>query len=418
MRATQQFLLITYFFAEFATAAPLSDLLADAFERNPDVRAAQLAWRASIEAVPQASSLPDPMLGFDYFGENVETRVGPQEWRAGISQSFPFPGTLAQAGEVASRESRIQELAYQIVVRDTIVDLKLSYFELLYLRGAITITQHNQALLQHILQLANARYALEKAKLQDVLKAQSQLAQLGYDLILLRELEVVETAKLNALLDRPTDAEIGELVFPELRSPQLDPKAVEEAALNGRQEIEMARARVDKLEATVELAHMKNRPSFSINAMHIETGEARFGSVSDSGKDPWVLGVAVSLPIWRDRNEARVAEAELNAESASLKQSGLENKTRAALKSLLFRLENARRLTLLYQNTLIPQAKAAMAVAEQWHDGESADVSGLLETQSVWLNFNLARLRALVDHQQYVARLERLVGGKLPEVTP
>jgi hypothetical protein len=45
-------------------------------------------------------------------------------------------------------------------------------------------------------------------------------------------------------------------------------------------------------------------------------------------------------------------------------------------------------------------------------------VSGLLETQSVWLNFNLARLRALVDHQQYVARLERLVGGKLPEVTP
>ena len=56
-----------------------------------------------------------------------------------------------------------------------------------------------------------------------------------------------------------------------------------------------------------------------------------------------------------------------------------------------------------------------MEVAEQWHDGEVKDVSGLLETQGVWLNFNLARLRAVTDYQQYLAKLERVVGGPLPE---
>ena len=124
--------LLALLIAEFATAAPvtLPELLSEAFERNPDVRAAQLAWRASIDAIPEATSLPDPMIRFDYFGENVETRVGPQKSRVGVSQGFPFPGTLRQAGEVASRESRLQQLGYEIAVRDLIVDLKVSYFEL------------------------------------------------------------------------------------------------------------------------------------------------------------------------------------------------------------------------------------------------------------------------------------------------
>ena len=45
--------LLALLIAEFATAAPvtLPELLSEAFERNPDVRAAQLAWRASIDAI-------------------------------------------------------------------------------------------------------------------------------------------------------------------------------------------------------------------------------------------------------------------------------------------------------------------------------------------------------------------------------
>jgi len=412
--------LLALLIAEFATAAPvtLPELLSEAFERNPDVRAAQLAWRASIDAIPEATSLPDPMIRFDYFGKNVETRVGPQKSRVGVSQGFPFPGTLRQAGEVASRESRLQQLGYEIAVRDLIVDLKVSYFELWYLRGAATITQQNQDLLQHSLQLATARYATDKAKLLDVLKAQSQLAQLSYDLIVVRELQEIEQTKINALQDYPSDREVGDLVFPELHSPQFDAAAVEKAALAGRQEILMAQAKVGKLEAAVDLASLKNRPTFGVNAMYIDTGEASFGNFPDSGKDPWLVGVTMSLPIWHDRNERRVAKAELVAESATLRQNGLENKTRVAVKSALFRLENARRLTQLYQRTLIPQAKAAMEVAEQWHDGDTPDLSGFLETQSVWLNFNLAYLRALADYHQYLARLEGLVGGKLPEASP
>ena len=90
----------------------------------------------------------------------------------------------------------------------------------------------------------------------------------------------------------------------------------------------------------------------------------------------------------------------------------LEDETQVALQKVYFRLENARRLVELYETTLIPQAGAAIEVAETWHQEGPKSIAGFLETQSVWLNFNLARLRAITDYQQNVVRLEKLVGER------
>ena len=395
----------------------LAEMLQLGATRNPGIAAARARWQATIETIPQARSLPDPMVVIDYFGRSVETRVGPQEYRVALSQSFPWPGTLAQAGEVAAAAVRSRQLAYDAAIRDFIVELKLHYHELVYLRGAMGITAQNEALLGHILAVTNTRYAAGEASLNDVLKGQSQLAQLGYDLVLLRELEQVEIAAINALLDRPTETPIGDLTMPPVVFVRPTLAAIEAQALANRQEIGMAAADVNKAEEAIALAKLKNRPSFTVNASRIETGEAVM-PVRGSGDDPWTIGVGVSIPIWGSRNRSRVREAEFNRDAAVNDQRVVENATRSQVKAVYFRLENARRLVELYEKSLIPQAAQAMAVAEQWNDGKARDVSGFLETQGVWLNFTLARLRAVVDYQQYTARMERLLGGPMPQPEP
>ena len=395
-----------------AEGTDLPGLIRLAVERNPGIKAARAEWRAAIEELPQATALPDPMVQFDYFGANVETRVGPQEYRYGVSQAFPFPGTLRQAVQVASGEVRIKRTQYDRAARDLVVDLKLSYHELVYLRKAQEITRQNQELLNHILKAANTRFTQGKAKLSDVLKAQSQLAQLSYDLVLLRELEQVEAATVNALLDLPTASEIGEVRTPPTAVLTLSVEQLEHLALTRRQEVEIAEGMAEKSREQIRLTKLRNRPKFTLSAMRIETGEADM-AVEDSGKDAWLVGLGVSIPLWSGRNRSRVRQAELLHEAAESRKRVVQNQTRADVKSVYFRLENARRLIELYEKSLIPQAKQAMEVAEQWHDGEVNDVSGFLETQGVWLNFNLARLRAVTDYQQYLARLERLVGGSL-----
>jgi outer membrane protein TolC len=392
----------------------LPELLRLGINRNPAIDAARNEWAATIEQLPQVTALPDPMIRFDYFLENVETRIGPQECRYGLSQAFPYPGTLAQAGAVVEQAVRIKHTQYDRAIRDFIVDLKLSYHEITYLRGAMVITAQNQDLLNHILKIMNARYAEGKAKLNDVLKAQSQLAQLSYDVILLRELEQVETAKINVLLDLPTATPLGEAALPPLEVVSLPIDEIEAAALAGRQEIEIAAGNVGKTKEEIRLAALQNRPKFTVSTMRIATGDAAMPNVGDSGNDAWLVGVGLSLPLWREKNRSRVRQAELIHEAALSSHRVVENQTRAGVRSVYFRLENARRLIELYEKSLIPQAEQAMKMAEQWHGSDVKDSSAFLETQGVWLNFNLARLRAATDYQQYKARLERIVGGRIP----
>ena len=105
-------------------------------------------------------------------------------------------------------------------------------------------------------------------------------------------------------------------------------------------------------------------------------------------------------------------------EAASDDLRAMAAETRAMVRKTYFAARNAMRLVDLYEKTLIPQAKQAMQVAEAWNVDKEKNLSGLLETQSTWLNFNLARLRAMTDYQQSLSRLERLAGGLLMATPP
>ena len=397
----------------FAETLELPNLIRVAIARSPKIRAAKARWLATIEQYPQVTALPDPMFMYGYYVRNVETRVGPQRHRLSFSQTFPYPGTLDAAGAVVKKAIEIERVKYEQVIRDLIVELKLSYHELAYLQRAVELTQQNRELVASILTIATARYAEGKATLNDVLKAQSQLAQLEYDFILLEELQRVEHANIRGILSIPSSATLGATVrvaYQPLGVPLTD---VEKQALSKRQELRIAGLRIEKATEGIALAELQTKPMLKFDLMAIETGKALMIDAPDSGKDPFTISFGVTIPWSSLKNSSKVREAQQNREAFTENKHSLEDETKVALRKVYFRLENARRLVELYETTLIPQAGAAIEVAEEWHQEGPKSIIGFLETQGVWLNFNLARLRAIADYQQNLARLEQLVGGKI-----
>ena len=404
--------------AQFAETLELPSLIEVAVARNPKITAAKARWQATIEQYPQVTALPDPMFMYGYYMRSVETRVGPQRHRVSFSQTFPYPGTLDAAGEVVKKAIEIERVKHEQVIRDLIVELKLSYHELAYLQRAVELTQQNHDLIASILTIATARYAEGKATLNDVLKAQSQLAQLEYDLILLKELQLVEHANINGILSIPSTTPLGAtvpVVYEPLDVTLLD---IEKQALSKRQELRIAELAVEKATEGIALAELRIKPMLKLDLMTIETGKSLMLDAPDSGKNPFTIGFGVTIP-WSDlKNSSKVREAEKKRDVVTANKRVLEDQTRVALQKVYFRLENARRLIELYETTLIPQAGAAIEAAETWHQEGPKSIMGFLETQSVWLNFNLARLRAITDYQQNIARLEQLVGGKIDDSHP
>ena len=401
--------------ALFSETLELPNLIQVAVARNPKVKTAKARWQATIEQYPQVTALPDPVFMYGYFLRNVETRVGPQRHRVSFSQAFPYPGTLDAAGEVVKKAIEIESVKHEQVIRDLIVTLKLSYHELTYLQRAVELTRQNHELVTSILMTATARYAEGKVALNDVLKAQSQLAQLEYDLILLEELQRVEHANIKGILSVPSTTQLGATVpvaYEPLNATLAD---VEKQALAKRQELRIAKLTIEKATKGIALAELQTKPMFKFDLMTIETGKALMFDTPGSGKNPFSIGVGVTIPWSSLKNSSKVREAQQNREVTTAKKHSLEDETKVALHKIYFRLENARRLVELYETTLIPQAGAAIETAETWHQEGPKSITGFLETQSVWLNFNLARLRAIADYQLNVTRLEQLVGGKIDD---
>ena len=85
-------------------AATLTDVLAYAFRSNAELEMAYFEWAAALARVPQAVSLPDPALSYEYLFSAEKM----QRWdrtTLGITQMIPYPGKLTGAGRVALAET-------------------------------------------------------------------------------------------------------------------------------------------------------------------------------------------------------------------------------------------------------------------------------------------------------------------------
>ena len=83
----------------------IDEYLAYASHNSPALRSAYYRWSSRSEMIPSVSSLPDPVLTYTWFGESVETRVGPQRQRFGVRQPIPWFGTLGLRGDVTREEA-------------------------------------------------------------------------------------------------------------------------------------------------------------------------------------------------------------------------------------------------------------------------------------------------------------------------
>ena len=399
-------------------AIDLAELIRMAAKHNPRLGAARSRWLAARERPTQARALPDPMLTYTEMLEPIQTRVGPLERSVQLMQPIPFPGKLSAAGAVATEQARVKELEYHIALRDVVAEVKVSYAELVYLNRAIAIVEQNQKLAQLLSEKAAAAYAKQGGEqtdtltLFDTLKAQSSLAQLAYDKITLEELRKAEEVKINSLLSRRPEWAVGKprpLAFRPLAASQDDLFRIARAR---RQEIQAAVHKIRGAQHASRLARLSQVPDFSIGVQYSFIGDAA-GPVSGSGDDAVGLRLGFSLPIWGHKNRAKQAEACYLERAARHEKRAATDDVMARISKVYFRLQNAERLVRLYDGSLIPQAEQALKIAEQWHDTGRDTYGRLLEARMVWLNFQLASQRALVDYEQMIARLEQLVGISL-----
>ncbi|MCK5175524.1 MAG: TolC family protein, partial [Planctomycetes bacterium] len=193
---------------ELNESATLQDYLAYAALSNPGLEAAFNRFKAALEEVPQAKALPDPRFNYQYFIQEVETRVGPQRQSYGIAQMFPWFGKLDLKGDIAAQAANAARQRYEAAKLKLFFEVKDAYYEYYYLEKSIAVTKENVNLIKHLESVARSRYEAGAAAHPDVIRAQVELGKVDDRHRTLIDLRRPIVARLNAALNRPVDADI------------------------------------------------------------------------------------------------------------------------------------------------------------------------------------------------------------------
>jgi cobalt-zinc-cadmium efflux system outer membrane protein len=352
----------------------LADLIDQAYAHNPSIQQAREAWRATVENYRVTTGYPDPQLMVTWFPEPIETRLGPQDWNAQISQMIPFPGKLSKAGELVAADARIARLKLDMAIKETLLAVQESYYELWYIRQAKTVTGQNARLLEHLRKISETAHADNRATLTDVVKAQSQTGQLQYDALLLEELEQTEITRLNGLLNRSPEAAVGQLETPTLAPLAADVETIYGLAEANQEDILMAQVGVDKGDTKVSLARFQNLPDFKVGLFYAGIGEPDVPvQPRDAGRDAIGLQAGISIPLWFGRNNSRVDKAMAENPWPGRKRSCVSMPSEPRSAPSISRPAMPSGSSACMSTDLVPQAARSMEIAEVWYrEGESS----------------------------------------------
>jgi outer membrane protein TolC len=369
-------------------SATLDEYLAYAALNNPGLEAAFNRWKAALERVPQVKSLPDPRFTYRYFIREVETRVGPQEQGLGLSQMFPWFGKLELRGGVAAEAAEAARQQYENEKLQLFFEVKDAFYEYYYLGRAIDVVNENYELVEYLESVARARYKTAAAGHPDVIRAQVEMGKLEDQLRSLRDLLVPALARLNAVLNRPTDTA---LALPRT-IPDEQPVFTDEQVLDWlAHDSPVLRALDHEIERTrqaVALAKKNYYPDFTLGVDYTDVGSANRSSPQgfanpaalrsasrfaggmgdlidayaigrsfspgsrpeDSGQDIWMVSLSMNLPIWRGKYAAGEREARARYLAAVGTRAQQENSLTAAVQRTLFEHRDAERKITLYRD--------------------------------------------------------------------
>ncbi|MFT5286058.1 MAG: cobalt-zinc-cadmium efflux system outer membrane protein [Planctomycetota bacterium] len=394
-----------------ATPKGLDGLIRLALANNPNIRAARAQLQASRDIAPQVASLPDPELTGSYFIEEVETRVGPQEWSLGIRQRFPSSDALEASRSAAEIRTQADRAQLGAVMQAVVLEVKLAWYELFYLERAILSFNEDRDRLQSVEEVIRRDYATGSAAYTTLIRAQVELGQSENKLAGLRDQRVPAIARLNVVLHRSIQSPVSSPNELQVPNKLLSTEELEQRMADLNPELQRIQFEKRAAKADQNRADHEGSPDYTLGLQYINTGGARSANVPGNGDDPLVATFSIGLPVRRARLDAasRAARARTRMMSANV-ESKLDQ-LRSELAQAHFLARDAERQINLYQSSLLPRAKQSFdAIEADFRSGQS-DFNELIDAKRVLLDFRLALQRALTDRAIAHARLEFLVGA-------
>jgi len=378
---------------------------------TPRLTAALATARAAQARIDPARRPADPELQIGLMnrqlpGLALDEVLGMNQIQ--LTQMIPVAGQLGLAAEVERAKTAAADARAREVRLEERERAAMAFFDLYETDHSIAVTEDARSLLRDLASIVSSMYAAGQGRQPDVLRAQVELARMNEDLIRMAAMRTSTAARLNAILNLPTDVPVASPALPVFPDTVPSRDSLETLALVQRPMLAAGGEDVHAAEEAERLAGREIWPDLEIGLQYgwrpMETGTDRMAS----------LMVGFRVPIWASsRQQAMKRETAAMREMAVADLASMEAETRARVAELYADVQRSRTLLQLYRTAVLPQARVTVTSSLAAYRVGGVDFMTLLDARMSLSRYRQDTIRLEADLGRAFAELEMLTGADL-----
>lgn len=379
---------------------------------SPPLSAARASARAATFRVAPVRTLPDPQLQLGLMNRNLPglglaDPLGMNQIQ--VMQMVPFPGKLGAAGRSAqaqadATQARADDLGWELRSQ-----VAMAFYGIYGSERSVVVARETQQLLRDIAAIAKRMYEVGEGRQPDVLLTQVAIDRMTEEIVQMGTMRDVMVARLNAFLNRASDADVGRTRLPVFPAQLPDPDSLVALALERRPMLKAGQEEVRAADAAYTLARREIWPDLQFGLIYGQR------PMPDGGTDrmaSFMLGF--NLPVFAGRRQLQMRqETRAMREMARADLAAMEADTRGRVGVAYADLRQARQLRDLYRVTLLPQARATVTSSLAAYQAGQINLMTLLDAQMTVNRYRQELYRLDAAEGQGWAELEMLTGTAL-----
>ena len=263
-----------------------------------EIAAASARARAAAQRPRIDSALPDPMVMASL--DHLPFSLMGADFSLAVEQQFPLSSVLSRRKRAAEAGARREASDAARVTLDVELDAVSAYYMLLERRRTLDVLDEIEKTSRQLSAVAAVHYAAAHGTQADALRAESEVLRVASESSALTNETRAAEAMLNAALGRAPGLAIPEVLPPSLDRPVPPLEAALSIALANRPELAGMRHERERALAEVDVMRSMYSPMAVVRAGPSYT-------MAEGAGVMFMFGV--SVPIWRDRLNAGVDEA-------------------------------------------------------------------------------------------------------------
>jgi outer membrane protein len=333
------------------------------------------------------------------------------EWRTTVRQPIFTGFALINSFKLAKLGIDVSTLEFEFSKLDIALKVKEVYFNILIALKAVEVAEQEVRSLESNLKVARSFLKAGMISINDVLKAEVELADAKHKLVKARNAVSSAHAAFNTLLSRPINAAVEVEDVLTYKQEEGDFEEYVTEALEKRPETRILNINYLQADSEKVLARSKIYPEIALTYEYIKEGdEADVSGSTFHDADRWEAMAVATWTFW-EWGKTYYAVNEKKALKRELVQTklSLEDEIRLEVKNALLAMLEAEQ-NIPTTKKAVEQAEENLRVNEQSYKAQVTTITEVLDAQTLLTRARVNYYQALYDHNLAKARLQRATG--------